>query len=260
MEKIFFAGNIEHSHNAAMLKTLLGRYSVQVIGDSSAMLGELIDIMKPSVVFVSLFGQSDPLKQLVGCLGDKHPGQKVLIYGTQDDISEASDFMHGSFRIVTGPVTPDDVISECEKLLSGSVVPGSVPEAEEIQSEEPVKSRKRVLIVDDNQIMLRSIRDLIKERYDTSMAVSGAQAFALLEKKDFDLMLLDYKMPELDGIEVYGRLRKTEKHKTLPVIFLTAASSNKEIIDILALAPEGYILKPPEKESLLRKIDEIIGH
>ena len=260
MEKIFFAGNIEHSHNAAILRALLGRYSVQVIGDSSAMLGELIDIMKPSVVFVSLSGQSAALKQLIGCLGDKHHGQKVLIYGTQEDISDAADVMYESFRIITGPVTPDDVISECENLLSGSAVPERISDTEETKSEEPVKSKKRVLIVDDNQIMLRSIRDLIKERYDTSMAVSGAQAFALLEKKDFDLLLLDYKMPELDGIEVYGRLRKTEKHKTLPVIFLTAASSNKEIIDILALAPEGYILKPPEKESLLRKIDEIIGH
>ena len=260
MEKIFFAGNIEHSHNAAALRTLLGRYSVQVIGDSSVMLGELIDIMKPSAVIVSLFGQSEQLKQLIGCLGDKYPGQKVLVYGTQDDISHAADFLHKSFRIMTGPVTPDDVISECEKLLSGCAVPESISDAEEMQSEEPVKSRKRVMVVDDNQIMLRSIRDLIKDRYDTSMAVSGAQAFALLEKKDFDLLLLDYKMPELDGIEVYGRLKNSEKYKNLPVIFLTAASSNKEIIEILGLAPEGFILKPPEKESLLKKIDEIIGH
>ena len=79
-----------------------------------------------------------------------------------------------------------------------------------------------------------------------------------LEAKEVSLILLDDEMPEMDGPAVLEELRADPYLTTIPVVFLTGINDVEKIKSALALKPQGYLLKPVEKESLLAKIRELI--
>ena len=74
-----------------------------------------------------------------------------------------------------------------------------------------------------------------------------------------DLILLDYEMPEMNGKEVMEKLQSDEELREIPIVFLTSADSKEIVMELLALKPAGYILKPVESQMLLERIEEIIG-
>ena len=121
--------------------------------------------------------------------------------------------------------------------------------------------RKHVLVVDDDSGMLKVIKEHIKSDYDVATAISGKLARKFLEKKDTDLILLDYMMPGEDGPAVLKTLRENPKTKNIPVVFLTGMTEREKIMELLSgpIRPQGYILKPVEKDKLLATVKNTIG-
>lgn len=119
--------------------------------------------------------------------------------------------------------------------------------------------RKHILVVDDNPLMLRSIKELLKNKYDIATAVNGKIALNFLKNKKTDLILLDYDMPEENGPAVLEKLRANNATKRIPVIFLTGITDQNKIHEALILKPQGYLLKPVDHEKLLTAISKCIG-
>ncbi len=117
----------------------------------------------------------------------------------------------------------------------------------------------RVLVVDDNAILLRTVKDMLADDYTVSIAVSGAQAFMAIEKNKPDIILLDYEMPIVDGAEVFQLLRDDPTAKDIPVIFLTASADREVVTKLISLNPEGYMLKPPNKQKLIDMIEGVLA-
>ena len=121
---------------------------------------------------------------------------------------------------------------------------------------------KKILVVDDE----KEIRELLTEKlrkndFDAVSAANGHEA--LMRAKDDlpDLILLDVAMPGLDGYETCQRLRKDEKTKLIPVLFLTGKELDSKSITkrLKELDAAGYIVKPSSFSDLLEKIKEVIG-
>lgn len=104
-------------------------------------------------------------------------------------------------------------------------------------------AKKRVLVVDDEPIMLRSIKTWLGDDFEVSLVNSGEAALQFLDMHPVDAVLLDYKMPTMDGPEVLKRIRLDANLKSLPVIFLTARNDRESVMSVMSLKPEGYILK-----------------
>ena len=121
-----------------------------------------------------------------------------------------------------------------------------------------VVNKAHVLVVDDNAILLRTVKDMLAEDYSVAIAVSGAQAFMSIEKHKPDLILLDYEMPIVDGAEVFQLLRDDPKANDIPVIFLTASADREVVTKLISLNPAGYMLKPPKKDKLLEMIAGVL--
>lgn len=119
--------------------------------------------------------------------------------------------------------------------------------------------RRHVLVVDDNAMMLKVIKEHLHGKYDVATAVSGKVAMKFLERKKTDLILLDYEMPDESGPAVLEKLRASEETKDIPVIFLTGVTETKKIKEALALKPQNYLLKPVDREKLLDTIAKEIG-
>ena len=120
--------------------------------------------------------------------------------------------------------------------------------------------RKQILVVDDDTEQLVHIKEQLDEFYDVTCVKSGTAAFKYLAKKQPDLILLDYLMPEMDGPEVLRNLQDTKDWEDIPVIFLTGVSEKKKVIRTLAeLRPQGYLIKPSKKSEIVAKIIEVLG-
>ncbi|MBO5459041.1 MAG: response regulator [Lachnospira sp.] len=119
--------------------------------------------------------------------------------------------------------------------------------------------RKHILVIDDDSRMLKVIKLHLHEKYDVATAISGKVAFKFLENKTTDLILLDYEMPEENGIEVLEKLRANPATSDIPVIFLTGITDRKKIQDALVMKPQGYLLKPIDRKRLLTTIQSTIG-
>ncbi len=118
--------------------------------------------------------------------------------------------------------------------------------------------RAHVLIIDDNAILLRCTKDMLEERYSVSIATSSSQAFMAIAKKRPDIILLDYKMPIVDGEATMKMLSTDESSKGIPVIFFTSSAEPDVVTKLLTLKPAGYVLKPPKKEMMIALIEKTL--
>lgn len=119
--------------------------------------------------------------------------------------------------------------------------------------------RKHILVVDDNAMMLKMLKEHLHDQYDVATAASGRVALKFLERKTTDLILLDYEMPEESGPDVLEKLRASNMTKNIPVIFLTGVTDAKKIKEALSLNPQNYLLKPVDRDKLLDTITKTIG-
>lgn len=111
--------------------------------------------------------------------------------------------------------------------------------------------QKHILVVDDDPIMLRLMRMYLQEHYKVSIVNSGKTAIQFLGKHIPDIILLDYLMPEQDGLETYQQIKQIEECKDIPIIFLTGLTNKEKYEATLSLHPYGVIMKPVEQEKLL---------
>lgn len=126
-------------------------------------------------------------------------------------------------------------------------------------SPQAIRHKKHILIVDDDSRVLRMLKGYLAERYELATAINGRVALKFLETKETDLVLLDYEMPEENGAAVLEKIRANEKTKKLPVVFLTGVTEGNKIKEVLALKPQGYLLKPVDMEKVSSTIKGILG-
>ena len=118
----------------------------------------------------------------------------------------------------------------------------------------------RVLVVDDNEDNRYTLkRRLRKEGYtDVSFAANGKEALSILADEDFDLVLLDIMMPEMDGQTVLERLREQGRLANLPVIVISALDDFETVVRCIELGAEDYLPKPFNATLLRARIGAVL--
>ena len=110
----------------------------------------------------------------------------------------------------------------------------------------------RILVAEDNLVNQRLATRLLEKRgHFVTVAATGCEALAALEKSSFDLVLMDMQMPEMDGFEATAAIRKKEKPGThLPIVALTAHAMKGDREKCIAAGMDGYLAKPIRPEEL----------
>ena len=114
--------------------------------------------------------------------------------------------------------------------------------------------RKSILLVDDDNVFLKTINEWLSVNYRVTIVNSGAQALMYLAENKPDLILLDYEMPVTSGPQVLEMIRNEKNVEMVPVIFLTGKGDRESVMKVLELKPDGYLLKSTEKAALLKFI------
>lgn len=115
-----------------------------------------------------------------------------------------------------------------------------------------------ILIVDDsatNQILMEAI--LKEEGYDTLTAFSAREAFKIIEKSKPSLVVLDLMMPEVNGFDFLKQIKSIEKFSDIPIVVVSAISSNETAQECVALGAKHFFSKPIEISLFLDKIKHI---
>ena len=119
----------------------------------------------------------------------------------------------------------------------------------------------KILVVDDSATMRRIVSNVLSMLgfANITTAINGKEALQALGSDDFDLVVSDWKMEPINGLDLLKKIRGDEKLKDLPFIMLSAESDKISIIETINTGVSEYIVKPFSKETLKGKIQNIFG-
>ena len=121
-------------------------------------------------------------------------------------------------------------------------------------------SASHVLIVEDNIELLRLMKRLLQPRYHVITANDGREALQLIQTNKVDIVVSDVMMPEMDGYELTDHIKHNEIYSHLPVILLTAKTTEDDQQKALLTGADGYITKPFKIRDLQLRIDNLIAN
>lgn len=183
----------------------------------------------------------------------------ATLHKREERIQEASEVVFQTSQSGTTD-SLDAVLGDLDSLLNADPTPMPKP----VEKYKPRKKadlkdgeKLNILIIDDDVRMIKVLKRHLEEDYHVATAVSGKVALRYLAVKTADLILLDYVMPEMDGPEVLEAIRRNDVMADVPVLFLTGAAEKSKIQKALSMKPQGYLLKPIDREKLLAKIEEV---
>ncbi len=231
-----------------------------------------LSFYKPDVFVYCISGESrDNINQLINAkfrmMETRIP---IVLIGAKEECDEVERIAINLFDLTLyRPISIPAITARISKLLEGrprmeaqkpsfaskSLSPSV---AAQLGGAMANRGRKHVLVVDDNSMMLKLIKEYLHETYDVATAVSGKIAMKFLERRMTNLILLDYEMPGENGPAVLEQLRANEATKDIPVVFLTGVTETKKIQEALMLKPQSYLLKPVNREKLLSTIESLI--
>lgn len=117
-----------------------------------------------------------------------------------------------------------------------------------------------ILIVDDDPVNATLLMDQLQPLgFATEVCYSGEECLALLERKEFGLVLLDIMMPGLSGLEVLPRLRERFPPVELPVIMVTSMDNDEKVVEALGLGANDYIVKPVNIDVAVARITSLLS-
>ncbi|RMD65195.1 MAG: response regulator [Alphaproteobacteria bacterium] len=119
-----------------------------------------------------------------------------------------------------------------------------------------------ILIVDDYKTMLRIIRNLLKQLgfNNVDEATDGSQALQKLRDKEFGLVISDWNMEPMSGLQLLKEVRADTKLKELPFIMITAESKSENVIAAKEAGVSNYIVKPFNAATLKGKLVTVLGN
>ena len=122
-------------------------------------------------------------------------------------------------------------------------------------ADEERRKGKHILLVDDDILFLKMMQEWLSMKYNITIVKSGMQAITYIATHKPDLILLDYDMPITPGPQVMEMIRSEHNAAEIPIIFLTGKSDKESVMSVMALKPQGYLLKSMSQEEIIDAVD-----
>lgn len=174
-------------------------------------------------------------------------------------ISAKSQIDQGTIFTITLPLNLDKPVSEDEEIVSEDHIEAipTKPARNSMVSSDGTQSS--VLVVDDHEEVREYISSLVAETYDVKQAANGKQALELLKNEKVDLIITDLMMPWLDGYGLIDELQKDDSLKTIPVMVVSARTTEEDKHRVLDAGVNEFISKPFDPELFQKRIRNMIA-
>ena len=118
----------------------------------------------------------------------------------------------------------------------------------------------KVLVVDDFATMRRILKNILKQIGFKNLveADDGTTAWDVLEEQKVDLVLADWNMPKMTGLELLKKVRASEKYAKVPFLMVTAEAQKQNVIEAVQAGVSNYVVKPFTAEAISEKLEKIL--
>ncbi len=118
----------------------------------------------------------------------------------------------------------------------------------------------KVLVVDDFATMRRILKNILKQLGFTNIveAEDGSTAWDILEGQSIDLIISDWNMPKMTGLELLKKVRASSKHSKMPFLMVTAEAQKQNVIEAVQAGVSNYVVKPFTAEGIYDKLSKIL--
>lgn len=120
----------------------------------------------------------------------------------------------------------------------------------------------KVLVVDDASFVRDMVKRTLRNRFpnlELHEATNGRKALAMMNRSAFDLILCDWEMPEMTGLELLHWMRQHEAYKTKPFVMITSRGDKSHVLEAIKEGASEYLSKPFSAEALLNKVIKVMG-
>ena len=237
---------------------LINEFETQMCEADLETIQKMRKLLQPDLLVISqqgIDGKEDVL--ILDMLKEKMPKMPIVFIETVTAKNHLSEYerVFPNFVLLKRPIVKSKLINTCYQVIG----------EDEKFAEKATKAgdkkdvlKKRVMVIDDNPLLLRNMKHLLEKRYQVFIATSGEKALEFIPKKKPDIILLDYEMPGMDGRETFMKIKENPDTRNIPVLFLTGISDKAHIYAALELEPAGYILKPAAEEKLFSQIEQAL--
>ena len=204
------------------------------------------ELIKPDAYVIFMDNAySEPISQIPRLKINTHYNEApIIVVGKTDDCKDFEEnHPHTAQLLIRRPISSDN--------LALSIL-GFLEKGFEEQIDDDHK--KRILVVDDDRLMLKTIKAALEDKYEVTAMLNGVMVEKFLSMNNVDLVILDYEMPIMTGAAIFRMMRDNEKYSRIPVCFLTGVSEREKVEEIMSLRPKGYLLKPINMEMLLATV------
>lgn len=254
MKKVLLVGELNEIVRS-LNECLADDFQVQLCSEELANVQAMVRIVKPELIIICQIGVEEIDSAIFTWIREKCAGIPVLGITTSDAWKQCRDFYkEEQFDVLFRPVAKDELLKKCHGLFGGKGEKGLGHKMADNH-----RQKKKIMIVDDSALLLRSMKSMLERYYDICLAKSGEQALKMIPKENPDLILLDYEMEGMDGRCTFEAMKEDEDMRFIPVVFLTSVADRQSIYSVLQSKPEGYILKPPDENKIRETIEEILG-
>ena len=118
----------------------------------------------------------------------------------------------------------------------------------------------KILIVDDFATMRRILKNILKQLGFKNLveADDGTTAWDVLESQEIDLIISDWNMPKMTGLELLKKVRDSTQYKTAPFLMVTAEAQKQNVIEAVQAGVSNYVVKPFTAEAISDKLNKIL--
>ena len=224
-------------------------FDVQMCSAMLSSVAGMVKVLKPAMMIVCTVGVYDMEPDFAPWV-EKNSGDMPVVYIIKkEELWDFKKFCSSDrYTYLHPPINLDTIVDTC-KTIAG----------ENAETAEETRKLKQILTIDDSPIVLRYVKNILKDEYEVLLATSGEMGIKKAKEVRPALILLDYEMPVMDGKETFLNLKVDEETEDIPVIFLTSVSDNKKVREVLDMHPAGYILKPLDADQLLTKVHRALG-
>ena len=255
MKRVLLIGELNQTVSN-INKYLETNFQTQVCMDNLELVKGMAKVFEPDMAIIYLVGVGELDKKILDYFETRRRMIPVLLIGTPEECKFFENYYEKEqFGYLTRPMTLTELGAKCSSVLQ-------LKGEEEIVAvkEETAESKKHILLVDDSGILLRSVKAMLIDQYEVSVATDGKKALERAKRRKPDLILLDYEMPVMDGKETLEEIRQDTELKDIPVVFLTSVANRDSFNSVLQYKPEGYLLKPIDQNRMFETIKGILGN
>ena len=222
-------------------------FDVELIAPSMTTLASKVATDEGSAFMILMYAGDylNTSRELLSFIKDlcEQQGKMFCVIGYQGDFIKIKETVpeHLISCEIKRPFAMADLVDKIKKSMAAGV---------------SASRKKLILMVDDDVVFLKTMERWLSINYEVVGVKSGTLAISYLATNTPDLILLDFEMPVLSGPQVMQTIRAETNCTDVPIIFLTGKADKESVMQVMALKPQGYILKSSTQADVLNTVDK----